>query len=431
MRRPLALGALLSVLPVGLAVVAVRPAAAEGPAWDDVGVTALVSGVRTDGVVGASGGLVTLDSGSAYVAARLDASPSAAVLAAPYEPGTLARTGAGQVNAAAGQTVLDVPDADARYPGAQTTSSFSAADPLVAGPLSFGAASARAETGPAVASGTASAASYAVAGVLSAGPSTSTVTMTASADAGTVGQTARTAVSRIEVAGVLVLDDVVATATVTASGDRHTATQALTVGGASVGGQAVAIGNAGVTAVGTPVLPGQTLEQATAQVNDQLAAAGVTVHTVGGHARHDRRSADADTGGVAITLDTPALPGGVAPNRLLVVVGGIALTETDAPAVPGLALGVDVPPPAGGVPATTTTVTVLPGSPAGQAIPGAQPPPQLAAPQAVPAGFVVSGRRISAQTALLAFAAWQVLSMATATLYAFVERRRRLLVAGP
>jgi len=43
-----------------------------------------------------------------------------------------------------------------------------------------------------------------------------------------------------------------------------------------------------------------------------------------------------------------------------------------------------------------------------------------------PAGFVLSGRRVSTSAALAAFAVWQFLSLGTATLYALVERRRRL-----
>jgi hypothetical protein len=352
------------------------------------------------------------------------------VLAAPGEPGTLTRTVAGQVNGPAGMTVIDVPDAEARYPGAQTTASYAAADPVAAGPVTFGSASARAQVGPDKAFGTAQAASYDIAGALSVGPSTSTVTMTSDLVAGTVAQTARTAVSSVQVAGVLELEDVVGTASVKASGDTHTALQSLTVGGATVGGQPVRIGNDGVTAIGEPVLPGQTLEDATAQANAQLAAAGITVHTIGGTTTRSNRSAEADTGGVQVLLATPALPGGVSANALSVVVGGIALTELDSLAVPEVLPPVEVPAVTGGTTGGQTTTTFVPGTPG---VPGtvAQPgqAPQVLAP-AQPVAFVVQGRRISAQTALIAFAGWQLLSLGTATLYGFVERRRRLRLLG-
>jgi hypothetical protein len=118
-RRVASAALVASLAPLVVGIVAVRPAAAvPAPAgYDQYGLTALASGVRTAGDVGNSGGLVTLDTGSGYVAARLDASPSSGVLADPYEPGTLFRTVAGQVNANAGSEVLTVPDAEAAYPG--------------------------------------------------------------------------------------------------------------------------------------------------------------------------------------------------------------------------------------------------------------------------------------------------------------------------
>ena len=436
MRRGLALCLLVSLVPSAGALLFVRPAQAADPVYDQVGLTAIVSGVGTDGVVGASGGLVTLDTGSAYVNGRLDSSPSSQVLAAPQEPGTLVRTVAGQVNGPAGTTVIDVPDAEARYPGAQTKASYSSTSPVqpgpvVAGPAAVGASTASAQAGPDFTRGSASAASYGIAGALSAGPSTSTLTMTSSVARGTASAIAKTAVSSLQVAGVLTLKDVVATAGVKADHNDHTAVQDLTVGGASVSGQAVVIGNDGVTAVGTPVLPATTLEMATAQANAALSAAGITVHTVGGSMAHTRRSAAADSGGVQITLATPGLPGGIAANRLSITVGGVSLTELDTLfVVPQLSVDVSQPATGGSVGRTTTT-TVVPGIPGTPGIPAANAgPPQIAGPVTSATGFVLAGRRISARTALAAFAAWQLVGLGTATLYAFVERRRRLVLMG-
>lgn len=419
----MALAVLLSVVPP----VGVLLAAGSDPAYDQVGLTAVLAGVRTDGTVGASGGLVTLDSGSAYVTASLDASPSAAVLAAPYEPGTLARTAAGTVNGSAGQKVLAVPDAEARYPGTQTSGSCCGAPAVSQDPLLLGAAQAHAEAAPGRVAGAASGASYALKGVLEAGASTSTVTMTSDTSAGRVVQQARTSVGRVVVAGVLELDDVVATARITTDRDRRTAEQSLTIGGARVAGQPVEVGNDGVQAAGTPLLPGTTLSQATEQADAQLAAAGISVHTVGGRTTRDGRSASADTGGVQVTLRTPDLPGGVAANVLTVVVGSVVLTESDTAFVPEVQVPAQAPGATvvAGRPLTTTTTTI-PGTAGTAALPAAAgPAPQVALP-VVPRAFVVGGRRYSARTALLAFAVWQVLSLGTATLYAFVERRRRL-----
>jgi hypothetical protein len=431
-KRVLALGALLSVLPTAGVLLFVRPAAAADPVYDQLALSALVSGVRTGGAIGASGGLVTLDSGSAYLSASLDSSPSAQVLAAPYEPGTLARTGVGQLNGGAGQSVIDVPDAEARYPGAQTTATYESTPSQAFPPLSFGSGRAGAETGSATVSGYAQASSFAITGVLSVGPSTSSLSMTTSVSAGTVTQLARTAVSHVDVAGVLQLEDVVATAGIKADHDTHNALQDLTVGGASVGGQAVQIGNGGVTAVGTAVLPGQSLEEATKTANAQLAQAGITVHTVGGSTAHDRRSATADTGGIEIQVATPDLPGGVAGNSLQVVVGGISLTELDALTVPTVLPPLVAPPVTPLAPGITTTTTIIPGVPGTPGLPAVQPPTgaQLAAPPTTAAAFVVGGRQLSAQTAVIAFAGWQLVSLGTATLYAFVDRRRRLVALG-
>ena len=435
MRRVLVVGALMSLLP-SAALLVVHPAQAADAVYDQVGLTAIVSGVRTDGVVGASGGLVTLDTGSAYVTGRLDSSPSAAVLAAPQEPGTLVRTVAGQVNGPAGTTVIDVPDAEARYPGAQTKASYSSTSdvqpgPVVAGPVTVGAATAAAQAGADSASGAATAASYDLAGALAVGPSTSTLTMKTSVAAGTATEIAKTSVSKVDVAGILRLADVVATAGLKADHDTHTAVQDLTIGGASVAGQAVVIGNNGVTAVGTPILPATTLQMATTQANAVLMSAGITVHTVGGSATHTSRTASADSGGVQITLATASLPGGVAANSLTITVGGVALTELDTLLVVPPPLVAVPQGPVGGSPGRSTTTTVLPGIPgtAGPAT-GVQAQPLLAPPTTFPAAFVLGGHRISARTALLAFAVWQLVSLATATLYAFVERRRRLVLMG-
>jgi hypothetical protein len=173
------------------------------------------------------------------------------------------------------------------------------------------------------------------------------------------------------------------------------------------------------------LLPGKTIAEATAQANAVLKNAGVEVHATEAVHTATTRSAAADTGGVVITVASPDLPGGVAANRLTVVVGGVSLTETDAPAVPVLALPAITGPaaaPAAGAPAVTTT-TIVPGTPGSTA---AGPGPTVAAPRVTAAGFTVAGRRLSATAALAAFAMWQFLTLGTATLYALVERRRRL-----
>jgi hypothetical protein len=425
-RRLLATALVLAAVPTGAGLLLVRPATAAPAGYDSVATTAIVAGVSVSGDVGAAGGLAALDGGSARVVASLDGSPSGHVIAAPYEPGGLVRTVVGQVNTGAGQQVADVPDAEATSPGAPTHDAVEVVPSTTVGPLSLVGGAATADAGPHRVAGTATGMSFAVAGAVAAGGSTSTVELTADAASGAVSQTARTAVASFDVAGVLELSDVVGSTSITASGATHTAVESLTVGAAGVAGQQVSIGNDGVTAVGTTLLPGQTLADATAQANAALRQAGVTVRTVGGVARHDARSATADTGGLLITITTPALPvGGIAGNTLTVLVGQASLTEIDALPV-DLGLVPCACPPATQLPPRTTTTTFVPGTPGTSGLPGTAASSPTIAP-AAPVAYVLAGRRFSPRTALVAFAVWQLLSLGIPTIYALVERRRRLV----
>ena len=430
MRRIAVAALTASLAPLVVGAVAVRPAVAvpvqAAAGYEQYSLTAVASGVRTAGDVGASGGLVTLDTGSAYVSARLDASPSSGVLADPYEPGTLARTAAGQVNAGAGEEVVDVPDAEAQYPGTGK-GSLETVPATSNPPLSTGGGSATAQATEFLAEGTATGAAMAVSGAYDSGSSTSAARLHVDPVKGVVTATARTAVKRIVFAGVLEVRDVVASASVTTAGDKHVSLASLTVGGASVSGQEVAIDESGVHAVGTPLVPGQTIQDATKQANAALSGAGITVHGTEAVRTTTTRSAAADTGGLVVTLASPELPGGVAANRLEVVVGGVSLTETDEPPV-ALGLPLDTPPISSGpldTPPVTTT-TVIPGTlgTAGGLDTGGQAP--TVAPATAPASFLVAGRRLSVAATLAAFAVWQFLTLGTATLYAVVDRRRRV-----
>lgn len=421
-----------AALPVLVGAVAVRPAVAQDAAvqYSGYSLTAQLAGARTSGDVGAAGGLVTLDTGSASIRARLDRAPSAAVLAAPYEPGSLFRTVVGQVNGGAGETVLDVPDAEAQFPGAETSSELETVPPAEGGPVSSRGGAATAEAGELAASGTVTGERLQVEGLLDVGASSSAVELVAAPEKGTTRVLGRTTVSKVVFAGVLELRDVVGLAEITARGDEHVPTASLTVGGASVAGQAVELSDDGVTAVGEPLVPGTTLQDATAQANAALEAAGIEVRTVGTVDQATPRTATADTGGIAVSLVTPGLPvGGVAGNSLGVVVGGVVLTAVDELALPELPElpPVEVPPVDTGFGGSTTTV--VPGVPAVPGTPGLPPPdqvgPAVAAPP-VPAALVVAGNRLSPAAALAAFAVWQFLSLGTATLYALVDRRRRL-----
>ncbi|MCU1588499.1 MAG: hypothetical protein JWN31_1992 [Frankiales bacterium] len=410
-----------SLVPTALVLLLGRPVGAATPApYDDFSLTALVAGARTAGDVGAAGGLVTLESGSAWVQATLDAAPSSFVRAAPYEPGPLVRTVVGQVNDAAGQTVLEVPDAEAAFPGVPRDDLGSVPE-SGAGPLVVSGGTATARASDQAASGTSTGAALSLSGLVVVDGSTSAVELAGDKAKGTATATARTAVARVTVAGVLELRDVVATAAVSAAGATHTAQAHLSIGTVSVAGQEIGFTDDGLVAAKTPILPGTTIAQATDAANAALTAAGVSIQVTAAIRHTGPHEAAADTGGLRITVATPDLPGGVAANRLDLVLGGASLTETDQPATP--TTGNDEPPTAGpvsvGQPPTTTT-TVIPGTPGTS---GAVPP--SVAP-AVEASYQVLGRRFGAMAALAAFGIWQFLTLGSMTLYSLVDRRRRL-----
>ena len=422
MKRVVALAALAALAPV---LVIARPVAAAPVVYDRYGLTALAGGVRTSGDVGASGGLVTLDTGSASVSAQLDSGPSSAVLASPYDPGTLFRTVAGQVNDKAGQAVLSVPEAEAAYPGKPSGDLETV--PTNGPPASVGAGSATARASATKASGAVVGQAFDLAGLVTSEASTSQVELMADGVSST--GTARTAVGRVGVAGVLELRNVVARASVSAVGNVHTPTATLTIGGASVGGQEVAITDQGVVAVGMPVVPSSTLQQATDAANSALSAAGIAVSVTGTHLAHTARDAVADTGGVRIDLTTPDLPAGVAGNRLQILVGSVVLTAADTVKVPVPTLVLPSSPEvvAGQPPVTTTTI--IPGTPGSAGDPTVQGP-VTAAPGTLTSSYVIAGHHLGGTAALAAFGVWQFLTLGSVSLYAYVDRRRRQQLAA-
>jgi hypothetical protein len=397
----------------------VAGAAAAAP-FDDYSLTALVAGARTAGDVGAAGGLVTLDSGSGWVQGSLDGSPSSFVRAAPYEPGPLIRTVVGQVNDAAGETVLTVPDAEAAFPG-EAKGDLALVEETEAGPLVVAGGSATARAAAEKASGTSTGASLTIPGLVVVDGSTSSVALVGDKAKGTATASARTAVGRVTIAGVLELRNVVATAAVSASGGAHKAEAHLSIGTMSVADQEVGFTDDGLVVASTPVLPGTTIAQATDAANAALAAAGVSVQVTAALRHTGPHEAAADTGGLRITVATPDLPAGVAANRLEVVLGGASLTETDLAATAPVDTGPDQDTDTDTVsqPPTTTT-TVIPGTPGSPE----QVPPSVA--PTVPASYEVLGRRFGVTAALAAFGVWQFLTLGSVTLYSLVDRRRRL-----
>lgn len=415
---------LVAFLPAATALAAVRPVEAAAPeGFSSFGLTVTAAALRTEGVVGASGGLVTLDAGAAYTTGRLDGGPSSYALGAPVEPGTLVRTLVGTANTQAGQTVFTVPDAESAYPG-RGSASTSYADPAAAGPLTLTPGTATSSASPTQADATTTGAAAAVTGAADASRLSSVTELSGDGSKGQGEASGTSRVGTLTVAGgLLVLHDVVGTARVVVTGGLPVATSTLTIGSATVAGQPVTIDQDGVHAAGQGTGLGQ-LQDAQHQVDDALAASGVSVRAVGAVKSVEGRSGYADTGGLRITVATPDLPAGVAANALTLTVGKVTVTGTSAAASPPV---VDVPlPPVDGTPAvpTTTTVTVVGGtSGSPTTATGTIPPPTLAAGRG---SVSVAGRTVPAAAALAAFGVWQLLTLSTTTLYAFVDRRRRL-----
>lgn len=419
--------AISAVLGAGTAALAASQRAA--PKYGEVSVTGVAAGVRTGGVVGASGGLATLDSASAYVTAHLDSAPSATVLADPYEPGTLARTGVGQANGAAGKSVVSVPDAEAEYPGKQTHGQLRTAPKQHDGPITSQGGEASATAHRNAATGEATGSSTSVKGGPDTGASTSHVGLTTAKDAATA--TARSAVHDFN-AAALHIGAVHATASITASGKRHVPRAALKVDGATVAGQPVTIDNDGIHATGKSLLPGQTAEQRTKQLNAVLKAAGVHVHTLGATLRHDGHSATADSGGLLVETTTPTLPGGVAGNQASYVLGDVTLTESDSPPIRTV---VPKPPKApavshsGGRLSGGTGSSSSGGTTVGGSAGAGQSPTVATSPSATGQQYALAAQRRPHHWSLLVLALFEALTLNAVTLYALNARRRRRWLA--
>jgi hypothetical protein len=417
----------VALTPALTLLTALRPVAAETAApFGSFGLTVTSAAVRTAGDVGASGGLVTLGTGTAFTSARLDAAPSSYALGSPVEPGPVVRALIGTVNTQAGDAVLGVSEAESTYPGnGKAASSYAPA--TSAGPVSVVPGTAVSSAGPHLARAETTGSGLTVSGVLDAARLASTSSVTGTDTAGTAVTTGTSSVGHLGVAGVLSLEDVVAHATVSAVGARTTATAALTLGGASVAGVPVTIDADGVHAAGQGTGLGP-LQDAQAQVDQALAAAGIEVHAVAVTKTVTGRSGYADTGGIVITLATPGVdPAGLPGNDVTITVGKVTATGTSEAVVPPVELPPLTGPGTPAVPPTTTTPTVVDGGMLPSTPAAGGPAPLVASPRS----YVLAGHRFSALAAFSAFAAWQLITMAMTTLYALADRRRRAVEVEP
>jgi hypothetical protein len=391
MLRSLAVGAVLAgAAPTVLLLGASQARAATAATFGEYALTSLVRATSTAGNIGLSGGLTPLDSGSASIDASLDANPSAMVLARPVEPGTTFATLNSQ---------LPTPASTASAKVTQTTA--------------VGAAStAGVSTTVATLGATTASTSLAATG--------SGHAVTASADAYVAG---------LDVAGVLDVQSVAGHAAVTSTaGGARTAVATLTVGSITVAGQAVAVDDTGLHAVGATLPLGPTLAQLTTAANATLAKAGISlslaqpIHTTGVNSLGGM--AAADSGGLSITVNTPVIGSDTIPaNTFTFTLGRVQVTESDTPAF--ATAPVTVAQPGAVVPATPP----IPGTPAVPASPGrvvtvsggtAPTSGTSANSGAAPAAgaqteLVLAGRQVTPRTAIAALGGWEALTLGAAT----------------
>lgn len=471
--------ACLSFLLMVATMASVRPVAAAEESWSTYSMTYRGTAAGRGGLVGASGGLVAFSGGPGAVVGRLDAAPSGSAEASSIEPGTMARLVGGQVNDGAGDEVVGEPlTARAEFPGDTTEDSATQAGPQQAGPMTITGGQAEAEVAGEVSRARASVASFRVAGDQAAaaaftraasawrttfidgdgGLAAAQQPRTASSDAvvveGAYGDgravadpaassltsTVEVGVQRVVVRGALVVEGIVGRATAAAQGTDRTATATLDVATVTVGGVPVALDETGLSVAENQVVTGADVTGANQQLQELLAAAGIqvrlleTVETTGG------RTAQANSGGVAIEVVTPSTSG-VPRNELALVLGRGEATLSAEPPLPPLDLGgpltTSEPPPSSSSPAATdSTATSTPpatGSPVTVPTPAepdepAPPGPEVAEapdegapdqPQVVAAGMVMSSR-----TAYAGFAAWMLFTSTLPLLGALLLGRR-------
>jgi hypothetical protein len=387
--------------------------AATAATFGEYALTSLVRATSTAGNIGLSGGLTPLDSGSASIDASLDANPSAMVLARPVEPGTTFATLNSQL-----PTPVAVPEADAAYPG--TTPSASTA------PTPASTASAKVTQTTAVGAASTAGVSTTVATL---GATTASTSLAATGSGHAVTASADAYVAGLDVAGVLDVQSVAGHAAVTSTaGGARTAVATLTVGSITVAGQAVAVDDTGLHAVGATLPLGPTLAQLTTAANATLAKAGISlslaqpIHTTGVNSLGGM--AAADSGGLSITVNTPVIGSDTIPaNTFTFTLGRVQVTESDTPAF--ATAPVTVAQPGAVVPATPP----IPGTPAVPASPGrvvtvsggtAPTSGTSANSGAAPAAgaqteLVLAGRQVTPRTAIAALGGWEALTLGAAT----------------
>lgn len=436
-RRRLAPLAAIALLPAVTALLLVRPAPAAGQTADLglYSMTVLAAGTNTTGTIGAGGGLAPIDSGAPVVRGRLDSSPSASVLAAPVEPGTLFRTAAALANnEVPDQEPLTVPAAESSHPGGPAEDQVSASGQAGDGPVTSTAAAARTSAGGHAIGGEAEVAAQDLTGdgaLVRQSQVRTSASATASPRDGQLVATATSSVSSVTIADTVTFEDVTGRASLRYADGSVTAEAGTTFGAVTVAGTPVRLTDEGVVVADGegPALPtGQaaTLED---QVNAVLEAAGITVEPLSPVREGGGRTGRADSGGVKVSVTTPS-SAAVPANVVEIVIGQAAVTMSTEPAPEPAPL--PAPPTTTSGPQTLSdggaVDTAPPSSATGPAVAppttpdDAPPAPGAPSPEVAPAEepqVLLAGRRIPQKTALALLGGWQLLSLSTCTLAAF------------
>ncbi len=479
LRRGRVLLALWALLPVLTALLALRPAPADAqdPAVGFFALTVTAASTNTSGDIGAGGGLTPVDTGAPVVSGRLDSSPTASMLAAAVEPGTLYRTGAALANNEIGDEAVPVEVAEAAYPGGPEEDVSDPTTTGVEGPFASGNVQARARADGRAISGAARVTEQAVgASAPISAPASPVASLldglgrlavryptavqvpaaeeeppflrqqgaqaeaaaTGDPAAGTLVSSASSTAETVTIAGVLTISDVTGRAVTRLEDGELTADAATTYGGITVAGVPVALTTDGlVVAEDTPLLPGQEVATLEDQLNAVLEAAGVEIAPISPIEQTSDGAAQADSGGVRVSITSPS-SAAVPANVVSVVVGQAVATLSAEPAVPATPFP---PPTTGGAdvpvadspstssgsgtlspPLASSPVSVPPATAGTTEVP---PAPEVAAPatdaNAAPT-MLLAGRRVPRRTALALFGGWQLLSLSTCTLAAFALR---------
>jgi hypothetical protein len=450
-RRSLRMAVLaMALLPAVLALALVRPVSAASP-LGFYALTYAAAAVAPQGEIGAGGGLLPIDGGAPLVRGRVESAPSSSSVAASVEPGTLFSTIAGVANTEAGEEVIATPTrAEALYPGAPEGSA-NQFGPEQAGPLSVGLGTALAQARLHGATGRAELSTYRLSGgeassrALAAQLATLRVRYPAAAtvrtaesdgaalavdggsafgqaaatpEQGALAVEARTSVDEVRVADQVVIRGISGRASVSVADGTRTPQAGLEIASAAVGPFPVVVTADGVEFAGQGI-PAAQAQELSAAINDALAAAGVRVHLEPARSATADGAAEADSGALYVSVQTPS-DGGIPGNTFGAVLGRANVTSADEPPLTSVWQSPGLLPAPGPGPVNLGTVGPL----SQQDALAPAPAPADAGTPVPPRMIMVAGRAIPASAALAAFAVWQLLSLSTSTLAALVLRNR-------